>query len=434
MTAPIAIIGTGWAGLAAAITLVRAGAPVELFEAAPQPGGRARRARLEGLNLDNGQHLLMGAYTTTLELLRHIEVKEPEVLRRAPLDLVSLRGDGSRLSLSSAYLPAPWHLLAALMTARGLSWREKSQALPGMRRMLQTPPDAQHSVLQWLEDLQQPPRLIQELWIPLCLAVMNTHAEIASARVFFNVLQGAFTGHRSHSDLLVPRADLGSVFPEPAASWLARQGCPLHHNQRVISIGPQAEGMHIQLRQRQSLMAQAVIMATGHAESARLLPDVPSLQPLRDNLASLGTEPICTVYLRYPRQVRLPMPMQGLLGGIGQWVFDRRFSGHPGVMAVVISGNGSHLALDNEALATAVDQELRQHYPQWPAPLWQRVVREKQATFCASVASEALRPGNHTALPGLWLAGDYTDTGLPATLEGAVRSGVECARQILSSA
>jgi uncharacterized protein with NAD-binding domain and iron-sulfur cluster len=137
------------------------------------------------------------------------------------------------------------------------------------------------------------------------------------------------------------------------------------------------------------------------------------------------------VYLQYPPQVRLPHPMQGCLNTVSQWIFDRRLHGQHGLMAVVISADGEHMQLDAEALGTTVARELAALFPHWPAPLARHVIREKRATFASRVDVNRQRPGAQTPVAGLWLAGDYTAVGLPATLEGAIRSGLHAARLVL---
>jgi uncharacterized protein with NAD-binding domain and iron-sulfur cluster len=155
------------------------------------------------------------------------------------------------------------------------------------------------------------------------------------------------------------------------------------------------------------------------------------LNPLKLQLAELGSEPVATLYLQYPTETKTDFPISGLESSLGHWVFDRRICGQPGLMAVVISARGDHDTLTGEALTARVVNELAACFPHWPAPEHTRLIREKRATFCSRVGVDAVRPDNRTAVQGLWLAGDYTNTGLPATLESAVRSGTACARALL---
>ncbi|SEQ06824.1 squalene-associated FAD-dependent desaturase [Ectothiorhodospira magna] len=429
----IVIVGGGWAGLSAAVHLAQAGRQVTVLEAAPTLGGRARQVNLDGLPLDNGQHLLLGAYTQVLRMLETIGLQESRVFLRLPLDLNMRESGMPEVSLSSLFLPAPFHLLAGLLTARGMSGKDRLQALPGLARLMRWNGPEDMPVSRLLHEHRQPDTLIRQLWVPLCLATLNTHPAEASARLFIAVLQGAFSGHRSHADLLISRVSLGDTLPEPACRYITSRGGTVITGARVQAIDRDGDGFRLQLRAQETYRARQVILATPHPVTARLLANMPTLTDTASHLAALPCEPICTVYLRYPQQTRLSTPFHGMLGTTGQWVFDRRFTGQPGVMAVVISASGPHLALDNAALKAQIQAELHMLFPAWPAPLQGWVIREKQATFKATVDCNRLRPGNRTAEAGLWLAGDYTDNGLPATLEGAVISGLECAKSLLTA-
>jgi len=431
----IAIVGAGWAGLAAAITLARHGRPVTLFEAAPEAGGRARSLERKGMMLDNGQHLFIGAYRETLALMQLIGIDIETAFRRLPLSLEMLDEHGQQaLRLRAPALPAPLHLLAALLGARGLSAVERLRALRFGASWLRfdRSTEADVDVASWLREQGQTPRLCQRLWHPLCLAVMNTPPAEASARIFARVLRDAFLHRRQNADLLIPRRSLGELLPRPALAWLEDRQTALVHR-RITAITCDDGKLRLQGRGFDARFDQ-VILATGHHVTPGLLPQDPRLDQLRRRLSALvHSEPVCTVYLRYPEPVRLDHPMLGLLDGPGQWIFDRRVDGHPGVMAVVISANGPHMHLSREALFRSVIRQLAALFPHWPAPDDGLVVREKRATFRAGVGIDALRPGNATPVPGLWLAGDFTGTGYPATLEGAVRSGLQCALSILDS-
>lgn len=175
-----------------------------------------------------------------------------------------------------------------------------------------------------------------------------------------------------------------------------------------------------------------MIIATAPWHAATLLGEQAALRPLAQQLRALGEAPITTVYLAYPAAITLGRSMLGFARGPVQWLIDRGIvCGQPGLLAAVISGPGGHAVMDSTALGTQVAAEVAQHFPHWPAPRWIRLVRERRATFLCDVDSNARRPSHATPHPGLWLAGDYTATGYPATLEGAVRSGVQCAQRII---
>lgn len=431
---PVVVVGGGWSGIAAAVELTRKGVPVTLVESARQLGGRARCVRFGDLRVDNGQHLLIGAYHATLKLMEQVGVAAEEVLYRAPLSLPMRSRKSRRLQLRCVELPPPLHLLIGLLLSRGLSWKEQLAAMRlgrAIRNEMLTPYQ-DISAQAWLIGHRQPPRLITQLWEPLCLATLNTPLVEASARLFLHVLQGAFNGSTRDADLLIPRTDLGSSLPGPALDYVERNGGNVLLSRRVT--GLQIEGDQIQgvALGHERIEARQVLLAVSPVITRRLLSPHPAAQAVVNKLQQLRYQPIATVYLRYPRTVSAAAPLTGLLGTTGQWLFDRAVAGQAGLMAVVISAEGPHTALSNEELGYTVARELAELHPHWPSPLETLVIREKRATFASTVGVDLIRPDQETPVHGLWLAGDYTETDLPATLEGAVRSGQHCATQILS--
>lgn len=420
----IGIVGAGWSGLAAAIALVERGYAVVVYEAAATPGGRARTVAIGGIDLDNGQHLLVGAYRDTLALMRRIGVEPGAVLDRRRLDLI-LHGHGRELRLALPPGPARVGLAAALLCARGLRMPDRLRALRAVARMRQRP-DAELSVAAWLRACGQPPVLLDGLWAPLCLAALNVAPERASAAVFARVLDETFAAAGS-ADLLLPRVDLGRLFPLPARDWLERHGASLRFGTRVRALNHEAGGWQVATAAGTETVDQ-VVLATDPTAGARLLAQHPAAADATERLRALGAEPIVTVWLRYASSVRLDPPMTGRLDGPAQWLFDRALSGQPGLIAAVISGDGPHMALDRDTLARAVVAQLGDRLPGPPQVLG--VVREKRATFACTPANARRRPGPRGPLPGMWLAGDCVDNGLPATLEGAVRNGLACAREL----
>ncbi len=431
----ILIIGGGWAGLAAAVRLAQAGQRVTLLESAPHLGGRARTVERHGLALDNGQHLAIGAYRETLALLNGIGVAEDRAFLRLPLCLEQYHPDG-RFLLAPPPLPAPLHLGMGLLTARGLPLKERLSALRlslgWARQRFRLSPD--RPLGPWLRQQGQSAASVERLWEPLCLATLNTPLEQASSAVFLRVLQDSFAHRRHDCDLLIPRRPLGEILPQPAQRFLEDHGARVHTRHRVTAVESEDGRVRgVRLDDGRRMAAEGVILALPPHATARLLAPHPPLTPLVSRLQAFHYQPITTVYLGYPQETRAPRLMLGLGGGLGQWLFDRRACGQPGVMAVVISAEGPHRRLSRQALGQRIAEELAAHFPHWPAPLWCDSLTEKRATFACTVAGAQDRPGNSTALTGLWLAGDYTDTGYPATLEGAVRSGTAAAEALLSA-
>jgi hydroxysqualene dehydroxylase len=378
------VVGAGYAGMAAAVTLAQRGACPVVFESGPVPGGRARRVTTGGRTLDNGQHILVGAYATLFSLMRAVGVPANAVLRM-PLEL--RYADGTRLR--RLYLPEPLGLLGGLLAARGLPWRERLGAVRFMlalRRLgFRLPQDC--SVQQLLERHGQDGRIGHYVWKPLCISALNTPPARASANVFLVVLRDTLAGDEDASDLLLPRVDLSKLFPEPAAAWLAAHGGELRCGTTV--------------RDLDALRAQfdAVILAVGPHQLKVLAPGL---------AREYEYQPIYTCYLQYPPKTRLPLQMLGLAEGLVQWVFDRgALGGDKGLLAAVISAQGDHQQMTHDELATACHRELAAVLPALPEPQWTQVIAEKRATVAVGAGLE--RPGANTALRGVFLAGDYTD-------------------------
>ena len=401
------MVGAGYAGMAAAVTLATRGAQVTVMEAGPVPGGRARRVATQGRTLDNGQHILVGAYTTLFSLMRTVGVPSDAVLR-IPLELRYADG----FSLRRAFLPGQLGLLGGLLTARGLPWRERLGAVRFMvaLRRLGFRLAEDRSVQQLLEEHGQHGRIGHYVWKPLCVSALNTPPERASANVFLAVLRDTLGGEEGASDLLLPRVDLSRLFPEPAAEWLGAQGGELRCGTTVRDLG--------------ALRAQfdAVILAVGPHQMKAIAPAL---------AVDFEYQPITTCYLQYPAKVRLPFPMLGLAAGIVQWVFDRgALAGEKGRLAAVISAQGDHQQMTQEELAQTCHRELADALRALPEPQWSLVISEKRATV--AVGAGLRRPAVHTPLAGVYLAGDYTDPEYPPTLEAAARSGVRAAERALA--
>ncbi|HHH43269.1 MAG TPA: FAD-binding protein [Gammaproteobacteria bacterium] len=430
---PVVIAGAGWAGLSAAVELAAHGVPVSLLESARQPGGRARSVFAHDLRVDNGQHLLVGACQSLLSLLERIQVDPRKAFLRLPLTLRLVEPDGPGLHLRAPRWPSPLHLPVALATAHGLTPGERIRALRFGRKLstLDIHRTDDISVLALLHSEAQPAAVIRKLWGPLCIAALNTLPEAASARIFVRVLRETFSGPRKHSDLLIPGRGLSELLPVPCVDYLHHHGTHLETGQRVTGLSVQdgrIQGVSVHGRDR---AASHVILATPHVISRRLMSRHAALQGLAAQLAGLGNEPVTTLYLQFAPKTRLPIPVLGLLNGLSGWVFDRALCGQPGLMAVVISARGHHERLTEETLTAQVAAELAAQFPGWPPHRRSLLIREKRATFCSRVGVDLLRPVNRTPVDGLWLAGDYTATGLPATLESAVRSGVAAAQAVL---
>lgn len=427
------VVGGGWAGLSSAVTLTQHGHKVTLLESAKQPGGRARTVELNGLHVDNGQHLMIGAYTDMLGILQAMGIDEQTVLARSPMRLLLRSAQSRDIELRIPQLPVPLHMASAFLFARGIKAADKWKALRFCLRMLiqDFSIEKDCTLKGYLQEQGQSPYMIQNFWAPLCIGALNTNPQQASTQLFLQVLKRCFTGKRSNSDLLIAKCNLGDLLPQPATDFIIANGSKVQLNQQVTEL-------HIEHGQIQGVEttngfvpAQQVILALPPWRSLELLSRHQQLAPVTERLEKLCYQPICTVYLQYSADIQLTPAMVGIRNGISQWLFDRRVCKQPGLMAIVISTDGPHMEWDNETLAQRVRKEISLLYPHWPEPAKHYVIREKRATFSSRANINEIRPAHHTPVAGLWLAGDYTDTGLPATLEGAIASGVQCAREIL---
>lgn len=425
----VAVLGGGYAGMAAAVTLAEQGIPVTVYEAAAHLGGRARRVEYNGATLDNGLHVLIGACRETLRLVNQVNGDGENALLRLPLDW-HMHG---RFRLRVPALPAPWHLAAGLLTARGVSLVARFNAAKFIRalRARQFRLDQDTSVGHFLSTHGQHDEMVRCLWRPLCVSALNTPIETASARAFLNVLRDGLDTERRNSDILIARRDLTALFPEPAARYVRARGGEILVGHTVTAISLEDGKFAVSARGARREFAHLICALPPH----RLLPalsDLPQLSATTAVVARLKYQPIYSVYLQYPGRIRLPAPMVGLADGLAHWLFDRdAICGQVGLVAAVISAEGSHQGLTQGELAGRIHAEIAQHFGPLPMPTWHRVIAEKRATFACITGVE--RPAQRTALSGFYLAGDYIASDYPATIEGAVRSGVQGARAVLEA-
>lgn len=434
----VAIVGAGLAGLAAALSLLGKGHRVTIFEAAPQAGGRARGVPHANTMIDNGQHLCIGAYHATLQLLQEAGLDADQHFLRLPLALHMHNGKQRMSLVTPAWLPAPLHLLWGLLTARGLALQSKWHAIRWMLDLKRNAFRLEHdiTVATLLEQGLQTEVAIKLLWEPLCLAALNTPIESASAQVFLNVLKDSFQQRRADSDFLIVKSDLSSALIEPLLEKIKVLGgqvllrTPVHSLQYEVS-------KHKALRNKDQLCvletAQGqqqfddVILATGPHQLKTVASEI--------DIPAFDYQPITTVYLQYPPETNLPYPVIGLCHGVAQWVFDRgQCCNQPGLLALVISAHQS-LPGDKAAFIQQCISELNQAISAYgiqldTEPGWTQIITEKRATF--SCTPDLPRPRNKTSQPHIYLAGDYTAGPYPATIEGAVRSGVAAANLILA--
>lgn len=421
----VAVIGGGLAGLTSASELSSHGINVTVFEAAPQIGGRARRVYWKGLALDNGQHILLGAYHQTLKLMKKIGLNEKASLLRQPLNLNILNA----LHLQSfKFLPAPFNLLIALLLCKGLSFSERYAAMRffvALKRM-NFKIEKDIPLNQLLKDFNQSESLIKYLWEPLCLAALNTPISSASAQIYLNILRDSFNQKKNDSDLLLPKIDLSGLLAEPLANFVQSHHGEIKLNSEVKGIEKSNDTFLVN-----GLNFSHIILAVSPSRVAQIIAPLGKIAAI-EQVNKFSYEPIYTIYLQYPSDVKLPQVMTGLMQTMSQWVFDRgQLNGQKGLIAVIISAKGKHQKLSQEALAHQVINELHYAFPELPTPEWHKVIAEKRATF--SCVAHLERPQQKTSIQNFYLAGDYTEGDYPATIEGAIQSGLSAAQLILQS-
>lgn len=419
-TMRLAVVGGGWAGIAAAVRAVQSGWKVSLFDMAPQLGGRARTVTTAGESLDNGQHILIGAYTRTLDLMCTLGVDPSMSLLRVPLSLTHADGRGLALRAGAA-VPA---LVVAVLRCQGMpvSARLGLLAAASTWAMRGFSCPSHWSVAELCRGMSPHTRAL--LIDPLCVAALNTPAHEASATVFLRVLRDALFSGAGSSDLLLPRRPLGELLPEPAVRWLGQHGAQVLTGRRVRQLAQGGSGWCLDGQD-----FDAVVLACSAQEAARLVgTGAPHHEAWALAARTMSYEPIVTVYVRAPG-ARLPSPMLALLDDAeapAQFVFDHGAISHRhDLLACVVSGAARWVERGLPETASATVRQLQTQLAPWLGSGSPEVVHasaEKRATFrCVPLLK---RPAAVVS-PGLVAAGDYVQGPYPATLEGAVRAGEE---------
>lgn len=423
----VAIIGAGWAGLTCALHLARAGFNPVVYESAPEAGGRARRAKLDDVWRDNGQHLMLSGCTALTQLLSRIGVTLPQV----PFAYT----DGQR-ALSLADRCGRNGLLLALLNAHGFSWRERWALLHALLmlqlRGWQVAKTA--TVAQWLRAQRQPASLIEHFWTPLALAILNTPLEVAAMSRLAPVLRDTLGAGGEALAILQPSADLSASVVEPLQQAIERAGGILRCGQRVTAVQPTDNELTLAIQGKDTRQGfDRVVLAVPPWALAHIkLPFATTALAER-----FGAQPIATVYLGYDAHIRLPTPLAQIPGPTATdarvWAMDRSQSGQPheqGVIAISLSAAGPWTKLDHETLAACCATNLQHLLGRHVFCRWHKVVTAHRATPAAT-SDAYLRDEERQPYPGLWLAGDWTHAYYPATLEAAVQTGTAIAEKIM---
>jgi hydroxysqualene dehydroxylase len=464
VTPDVIVIGAGFAGLAAAVRLSAAGRRVLVLEARGRLGGRATsfEDRETGYRVDNGQHVLAGCYHETFRFLEAIGARD-RIALQAGLDVPFIDRDRRFSRLRCPRLPPPLHLAAGVARWSGVGWRDRLP-LARLGRELRagaSPPPASETVAGWLTRLGQTPRMVEMLWEPLAVAALNQGIEQATAAPFVRVLSQMFTGSHRDAALALAVVPLEEAFAEPARAFVEARGGEVRANALARVVVGRSGVEAVTVRGEALPAAAAVVAAVPWFGLPGLFQDVDGvLGALVEAAAGTAASPIVTVNLWLDRSV-LPDAFVGLPGRTMQWAFDTgrirvlspgqsraepgssraqaRLNPGPGParpgthLSLVSSGAEAVLRQSNDELIELALRELGDALPEARSAVLQRatVVREPQASFSLAPGQPA-RPGTRTAVPGLYLAGDWIDTGLPATIESAVVSGHRAADDILS--
>ena len=427
MTSPnVAVIGAGWAGLAAGVALTDSGVKTTLFETSRTLGGRARLITLNEQIVDNGIHLLSGAYTATVSLLDSIKMPlEPLNIDRQPF-----RYSYGPLHINTPPNYIPGKRLLGFLFARGLSLADKFSALKFLQivkggKLVVEPFD---SVLDLLLRYQQTATLIELLWNPICLSALNIQCERGCASVFTNVITDALLGPEDSSDLLFPTVDLTSLFASRAARFIEKR-------EGTICLGRRAritQGKNNELMIEGSMKCFShIVVATSPHNVQSVFKESSMIQATLNLINQFTYEPVYTIYHQYTKNISTDTRMIGLNSPYAHWVFDRGITHQDlGLIGIVISGSGPHQDLTSEQLAIRSADILNEKFS-FGTPLWSKVLAEKRATFSCTPGLK--RPAQITEKKGIILAGDYTYQRYPATLEAAVRSGIKASKIILES-
>ena len=443
----VVIIGGGFAGLAAGVDLAEQGWRVLVLEKRGFLGGRAYSFtdKTTGDSIDNGQHLFMGCYHHTLRFLEKIgSIGKLKFQLNPQVDFLLEESNGyvRHASFKCPPLPAPFHLLAGLARLETIDWRERILALRvglALRRIHSRETSlADITVRQWLNDLGQPERIQKRFWDIIALATLNESPERASADMFARVLDQAFLHARRHSQLIISQVPLSGLYTEQARNFIEARGGEVKLNSDVLNI--EMDGSRVRsltLRSGESIEVEAVISAVPYFSLRRMLTDeVVHSSDCFHSLEQFRSSPIVSINLWYSEPVT-DLEFVGLLDSPIEWVFNKNaIAGDNGIkrqhLALVISGaHGVAMRSNNELTRMAVSV-MERFFPVATRRqlLHAFVVREQDATLSHTIGTARLRPPQRTNFSNFYLAGDWTDTGLPATIEGAVWSGQECARLV----
>ncbi len=435
---PVVIVGGGLSGLAAAVELTSHNIPVLLLEQKPKLGGRAYSFvdATTGEVIDNGQHVLIAGYEHTMRFLEKIGTANLLNIQSRPSLLFHHPQRGfSEFSLHK--LPSPFHLVAGIVTTNLFSVSDKLRLVRagvGIQFPANDPEFDEMTIDEWLNAFGQSAEVKVSFWIPLAISIMNESITQASAKIFVQALHRAFLGNWRNSSLAIPRVGLSQLYVDDAVKFINKHGGTVRPNVEVVGLQHESACVYgVRCKDGSEVPCRAVILAVPHYEIAHLIPTQFSFAP---SLADVKSTPIVSIHLWFADDF-MAHEVVGVVGRSIQWVFNKRKTNLEtrtgGHVSCVISGAGEFVDFTNAELVRIALNDIRSMYPSASALTHSAVIREKRATFSCTPASERLRPENRTGIPNMFVAGDWTNTGLPATIEGAILSGVRSATLVLNA-
>lgn len=441
MSDEVLIIGGGFAGLAAGVALAKAGRRVRLLEQKPHLGGRARSfADPEtGAIVDNGQHLLMGCYHSTLEFLKEIGALE-RVALQPNLRVHFVEPGGKLTTLRCPNLASPWHLLVGVLRSNSFSWIEKLQIARLGRKLQRTGVDeaGQLTVEEWLTRLGQSERVRRYFWDLISIAALNEDPRRAAAGILARILKLALFTSPADSCLGIPRRGLSECYTDAARAYIESHSGRVETGRSIKALSiNQGVCDGVLLPDGEKIEAATVVSAVPWFELVRLVPgELLRSEPYFTNILALRPAPIVSINLWFNRAMT-DLDFAGLRGTTVQWLFNR--SRIPGAgenaIALVLSGAHEHISRSREELLAVAIRDLAELFPESRAAkvVHSLIIKERFATFSPCVGVDQLRPAAKSPVRGLYLAGDWTATGLPATIEGAVQSACTAVQAVLQA-
>ncbi|MFY9611429.1 MAG: hydroxysqualene dehydroxylase HpnE [Blastocatellia bacterium] len=435
MSKRVVIIGGGFSGLAAGVTLIEQGVDVLLLERRNHLGGRAYSFidSKTGSPVDNGQHLFMGCYHHTIAFLQKIGCLDRLKFQDRPrVDFLD-RSDGF-VKFECPPLPAPFHVVAGLLRMKGLTLGDKIRAINVGRAIRGNGSLESLTVAQWLDNLAQSGRIRQRFWYPMVIATLNEDPHIASARMLKRVLEESFGGGRSSTAIGIARVPLSDLYTGGAREFIESRGGQVKTGAEVARLVVERDAVvAAELKSGETFRADYFISAVPPNAFMQILDEETAKTFLP--IGKLESSPIVSINLWFDRQV-IDREFTGLIGTRCQWVFNKDLilstEKKTNQIAVIISAARDFVDWTREALVEMALSELHEMIPasQHAKLIQSAIVKEREATMAHTVESDHLRPGPRTALTNLVLAGDWTDTGLPATIESAVLSGRIAAQMV----